>query len=44
MLNLINIWEWHWTGMEILQNISKQNGKNDDNNEITNMQTNTLAF
>ena len=30
--------------MEILQNISKQNGKNDDNNEITNMQTNTLAF
>ena len=30
--------------MEILQNISKQNGKNNDNNEITNMQTNTLAF
>ena len=30
--------------MEILQNISKQNGKNDDNNEITNMQTNTLVF
>ena len=30
--------------MEILQNISKQNGKNDDNNEKTNMQTNTLVF
>ena len=30
--------------MEILQNISKQNGKNDDNNEITNIQTNTLVF
>ena len=44
MLNLINIWEWHWTRLEILQNISKQNGKNDDNNEITNMQTNTLVF